>query len=112
MAEKIPTLSVTKDQTSNSNPLSKPQKPTLSISTSVTEPNTAGEESSQSGVSEPSGTTSTTAKLSLSLPNTHPRKAKADKHGRWSFFGGGSKKEHMGEETLKAMLRQTVGDAF
>lgn len=112
MTEKIPTLSVTEDQTSNSKPLSKPRKPTLSISTLVTESDTAGEESSQSHVSEQSGTTSTMARLSLSLPSTHPRKAKADKHGRWSFFGGGSKKEHMDEETLKAALRRTVGDAF
>jgi hypothetical protein len=117
MAEKTPTLSATKDQTSNSNPLLKPRKPTLSISTLVTESDTAGEGSSQSvweaqsHVSEQSSAPSTTARLSLNLPSTQPRKAKTDKHGRWSLFGGGSKKEHMDEETLKAMLRRTVGDA-
>ena len=118
MAEKIPTLSTTKGQTSGSRPLSKPQKPTLSISTSLTESHTVGEESSRSvweaqpHTSEKSGTASTPTRLSLGLSGTQPRKAKTEKSGRWSFFGGGSKKEHMDEETLKAMLKRTVGDAL
>jgi hypothetical protein len=118
MVEKFPTLPVAKDQTSGSRPLSKPQRPTLSILTSLTESHIVGEESfqsvqeAQSHASEQSGTASTPTRLSLSLSSTQPRKAKAEKSGRWSFFGGGSKKEHIDEETLKAMLRRTVGDAF
>jgi hypothetical protein len=118
MAEKIPTQSIMKDQTSSGGPLSKPQRPTLSISTSTSESHTAGEGSSQSVwdarsyVLEQSGTASTPARFSMSLSSTQPRNARADKPGRWSFLGGGSKKEPIDDEISKAMLRRTVGDAL
>jgi hypothetical protein len=111
-------LSVNADQISQAAPASKPPKPTLFISTVMTGSHTTDEKSSQSvwgaqsHVSEHSGHSSTTSRLSLSLASTQHRPAKADKPSRWSFLGVGSKKHQMDEETLKAMLRETVGDAF
>lgn len=113
--EQAPSLPVTTDPGASLVPDTKPPKPMLFISTVMTESHITDEGSSQSmweaesHRSGQSGTTSTTSRLSLHLQRRGG--IKADKVSRWSFLTG-SKKEHMDEETLKAMLRRTVGDAF
>jgi hypothetical protein len=111
-AETIPVLSVTKDQKSSANP----PKPTVFMSAVVTESHTANEESSQSiweaqsHLSRQSGATSTTSRLILTLGRRNG--FKADKFStRWSPLYGRGKKQQVDEEGLKAMLRQTIGDA-
>ena len=116
--EKMPALSVITDQISSAGGSSKPQRPSLFVQTVTTESHSANDESSQSvwearsHLSEHSGTTATTARLSLMLSKTHHSLANADKPSRWSFFGRGNAKEQIDEETLKTRLRHTVGDAF
>jgi hypothetical protein len=114
-AEKIIAVTVSTDPVASAAPRAKPPKPSLFISTVMTEAHSAGVESSQSvweaesHLSKQSGTTSTTSRHS---PNPHRRAAMMDRFSRWSFLGGGGKKAHLDEDTLKAMLRRTVGDAF
>ena len=116
--EKFPALSAITDKISIARASPKPQRPFLFVQTEMTESHPANEESPQSAweaqshLSEHSGTTGTTAQLSLSLSKTHRSLANADKPSRWSFFGKGNAKEQIDEETLRARLRHTVGDAF
>jgi hypothetical protein len=90
-AKKILATTVRTDLVSSAAPRAKPPKPSLFISTVMTE------------------TTSTTPQLSL---NPQRRAPIVDKFCRWSFLGGLGKKEHLDEQTFKSMLRRTVGDAF
>ena len=110
-AEEIPARFVTAEHASSTSPSSKPQRPTLFISTVVTESHAGGEQSPQSvwetksHISQ-SDTVSTTSWLGLRTPR---RMARVDKPSRWSFSGEVNTKYQVDEETSKTMLRDMVG---